>query len=71
MEEEAILKRSYSVPQVAEMLGITTDEVYRLIKYQNISAYRGNRRKFRVTGQALKDYIDEQNVRQVAMHDGE
>ena len=65
---EDIPNKSYKVKEVAEMLGCTIDNVYRLIKYGQLSAFKvGGRVNLRVTDIALKDYLERMRVREEEM----
>ena len=56
--------KSYKVKDVAEKLGCTLDNVYRMIKYQKLEAFRiGGNRNYRITDKALNDFIDRMTVR--------
>lgn len=64
--------KSYKIKEVAERLGCTTDNVYRLIKYGNLEAFKvGGRVNMRVTDHALQDFIERMKVRAQEMADGE
>lgn len=57
--------KSYKIREVAEMLGCTTDNVYRLIKYGQLKAFRVGPRQtnMRVTDHELNDFIERSKVR--------
>lgn len=68
---EKIPTKSYKPRDVAEMLGCTVPNVYRLIKYGQLYAFRvGGRANMRVPDYALKDFIERQDARAKAMKDG-
>lgn len=63
-----IPNKSYKVKEVAEMLGCTIDNVYRLIKYGQLSAFKvSGRVNLRVTDIALRDYLERMRVREEKM----
>lgn len=56
--------KSYKVREVAEKLGCSQDNVYRMIRLGNIEAFRiGGRTNYRVTDRALNDFIERMKVR--------
>ena len=56
---ENLPSKSYKVKEVAEMLGCTIDNVYRLVKLGYLKAFRvGNRVNIRITDIALREYLD-------------
>ena len=58
--------KSYKVKEVAEILGCSTHNVYLLIKYGQLKAFKvGPKQTYvRVTDMELKDYIHRMEVRQ-------
>jgi excisionase family DNA binding protein len=59
-----IPNKSYKPCEVAEKLGCALDTVYRLIKYNQLEAFRvSGRAKYRIPDYALKDYLDRMRVR--------
>ena len=64
--------KSYKPREVAEMLGCTTMNVYKLIKYGQLYAFRVGSRKvnMRIPDYAVQDFIDKMNARNKAMQDG-
>ena len=63
--------KSYKVKEVAEKLGCSIDNVYRLIKYGQLEAFRiGGKRNFRVTDKALNDFISRMVVRNEELSHG-
>lgn len=69
---EEIPKKSYKAREVAQILGCTVDNVYRLIKYGQLKAFAvGPRQAYiRVTDIELKDYIHRMEVRAQEMSNG-
>ena len=68
---EELPSKSFKVSEVAEMLGCTKDNVYRLIKYGNLEAFRvGGKANLRVTDRALNDFIERMKVRSKELSDG-
>ena len=57
--------KSYKVREVAQILGCTVENVYRLIKYGQLKAFKiGPRQAYvRVTDIELNDYIHRMEVR--------
>lgn len=67
---EGIPNKSYKVKEVAEILGCTQDNVYRLVKYGHLKAFRvGSRVNIRITDIAIKDFLREQEYRKKEMRD--
>lgn len=63
--------KSYKPREVAERLGCTTDNVYRLIKYGQLKAFRiGGRVNLRITDRDLQDFVERMEVRAEEMKDG-
>ena len=61
---EDLPTKSYKPREVADMLGCTLDNVYRLVKYGQLEAFRvGGRVNYRITDIALKDYLQRMKVR--------
>ena len=61
---EELPKKSYKPKEVAEMLGCTIDNVYRMIKYGNLEAFKvGGRVNMRISDTALRDFIERMKVR--------
>ena len=59
-----IPEKSYKVREVAEMLGCTADNVYRMIKYGQLEAFKvGGRANMRITDIALNNFIEKMKVR--------
>lgn len=69
---ENLPNRSYKAKEVAEILGCTTDNVYRLIKYGQLKAFKvGPKQAYvRVTDIELQDYIRRMQVRSEEMANG-
>ncbi len=60
---EDIPKKSYKVKEVAEMLGCSWDNVYRLVKEGKLDAFHvGGRVNIRVTDIALRDFLQKNKV---------
>lgn len=60
---EKIPKKSYKPREVAEMLGCSLDNVYRLIKEGKLQAFRiGGRVNMRITDIALQNFLDSEKV---------
>ena len=63
--------KSYTPKQVAEILGCSTDNVYKLIKFCQLEAFRvSGRRNYRVTETALNDFIERMKVRNQELTNG-
>jgi len=68
---EELPNKSYKPKEVAEKLGCTLDNVYELIKYGKLEAFRvGGRKHYRVTDHALDDFIKRMAVRAEEMKHG-
>ena len=62
---------TYTPKQVAEILGCCDENVYRMIKYGQLEAFRvSGRRNYRITEEALKDFIDRMKVRNQELKNG-
>lgn len=55
--------KSYKVKEVAEKLGCSIDNVYRLIKYGQLEAFKIGRKKYCITDRAVADFIERQKIR--------
>lgn len=56
--------KSYKPKEVAEILGCTLDNVYRMVKYGQLTAFKvGGKRNIRVTDHDLNDFIERMKVR--------
>ena len=61
----------YTAKQVAEILGCSTDNVYRLIKYGQLEAFKVSIRPcYRVTEKALNDFIERMKIRNEELRNG-
>lgn len=68
---EQIPQKSYKVKEVAEMLGCTSDHIYKMVKYGNLEAFRiGGRANLRITDNALNDFISRMKVRNGELKNG-
>ena len=69
---EEVPQKSYKVKEVAEMLGCTGDNVYKLIKYGNLKAFRvgPKQNNLRITDIDIKEYIENSRVREEELHNG-
>lgn len=66
---EQVPNKSYKVKEVAQMLGCTTDNVYRMIKYGQLEAFKvGGRANMRITDHALADFIERMKVRKEVLN---
>lgn len=58
------IQKSYKPKEVASIIGCSTESVYRLIKYNQIEAYKPTgRRNYRITENALRTFIERMKVR--------
>ena len=64
--------KSYKPREVAEMLGCTVMNVYKLIKYGQIYAFKVGvgRTNMRIPDYAVQDFIQKMDARSKAMQDG-
>jgi len=53
----------YSVPEVAKMLGVKKGYVYELIYQGKIRAVRLSERRFRISEEALQDFVKQEEAR--------
>jgi len=69
---EKIPKKSYKPREVAEMLGCTSANVYRLAKYGQLEAFKiGDKgRNIRIPDYAVQEFIEKMNARREEMQDG-
>lgn len=65
------MQQSYTPKQVAENLGCSLDNVYKMIKYGQLEAFRvSGRRNLRVTEQAYKDFVERMTIRNQELKHG-
>lgn len=63
--------KSYKPKEVAEKLGCTVDNVYRMIKYGNLEAFKvSGRAAYRVTDKAVNDFIERMKVKNAEIKNG-
>lgn len=63
--------KSYKPKEVAEKLGCTTENIYRLVKYGQLKAfYIGKKRNMRITDKDLQDFLERMEVRKKEFADG-
>lgn len=64
--------KSYKIKEVAEILGCKEDNVYRLIKYGQLNAFKVGigKRYLRVTAADINDFVERQRVRDEAIRNG-
>ena len=63
------MQKVYTPKQVAENLGCSLENVYRMIKYGQLKAFRiSGRRNYRVTEDSLNDFIERMIVRKEEMN---
>ena len=68
---EKIPNKSYKPKEVAEMLGCTVENVYRLIKYGQLQAFKvGGKVNMRVPEYAVQEFLTKAAVRKEWMQDG-
>lgn len=56
-------QKTYKIKEVAEILKVDDDYIYRMVKYGNIEAFRINQRNIRITEKALADFVEKMKVR--------
>ena len=63
--------QSYTPKQVAEYLGCSLDNVYRMIKYGQLEAFLvSGRRNYRITDTALNNFVERMKVRNQELKNG-
>ena len=66
---EKLPNKSYKVKEAAEMLGCSTENIYRMIKYGHLQAFRvGGKANYRITDHDLNDFIERMKTRNQEMH---
>ena len=63
--------KNYTPKEVAEILHCSTENVYKMIKYGQIEAFKvSGRRNYRITEKSIQDFIERMKVRSEELKDG-
>lgn len=63
LEKEPPAIKVYTVPEVAKILKVKKDYVYELIYAKKLKAFRLSERRFRVSEEALREFIRQEEGR--------
>lgn len=67
---EKLPRKSYKPREVAEMLGCTVVNVYQLVKYGQLDAFKVGKTYIRIPDYAVTEFIERQKARSKALQDG-
>ena len=65
------MQKVYSPKEAAETLGCSIENIYRMIKYGKLEAFKvSGKRSYRITEKDLDDFIERMKVRNQELRDG-
>ena len=70
-EMKTPIRNSFTVEEVAEKLNCTKENVYKMLKYGNLDAFRlGSWKDLRIPDYALADFIERMKIRNEEIKNG-